>query len=46
MITDISIDDDGQILLELTTTNEKGWYTDDRRWHLLAIDKAVQTTDR
>jgi hypothetical protein len=34
-VSDISVDHEFQILLQLTTTNEKGWSTGERRWTLV-----------
>jgi photosystem II stability/assembly factor-like uncharacterized protein len=39
VITDISVDGQDRVLIELTKTNDKGWYTRERRWHLVAADE-------
>jgi photosystem II stability/assembly factor-like uncharacterized protein len=35
VITDISVDGQKRILIELAQTDDEGWTTDERRWHLL-----------
>ena len=38
VISDISVDDEFQVLLQLTMTNDKGWSTGERRWVLVPAD--------